>query len=140
MSNNEQQGVILAAQNSPCPTASGGEGPASAGPWRPRRGRKPLAPADRREHPLFVRVNLAELAKLDQLRGTRTRGDALRSLALGQAAPVQVPEINVRVRAELARASSNLNQIAARLGAKRPVELDEIAKTLAQFRAALIGR
>jgi len=83
---------------------------------------------------------LAELAKLDQLRGTRTRGDALRSLALGQAAPVQVPEINVRVRAELARASSNLNQIAARLGAKRPVELDEIAKTLAQFRAALIGR
>lgn len=82
---------------------------------------------------------MAELAKLDRLRGKRTRGDALRSLALGQAAPVQVPELNAWAWSELARSASNLNQIAARLGLDRPVELAELQKTLAQFRAALIG-
>lgn len=133
MSKPEEQGIISASRKSPCP-------PAQPGGWRPRRGRKPLAPEDRREHTVSVRLSVSELAKLDRIRGKRTKGDALRSLALGRAEPAQVPPVNSRVWAELARSASNLNQIAARLGREQPVELDEIAKTLAQFRAALLGQ
>ena len=129
----EEQGVISASQNSPCP-------PAQPGGWRPRRGRKPLAPEDRREHTVSVRLSVSELAALDRRRGKRTRGDTLRTLALGRAEPAQVPPLNAVAWSELARAGSNLNQIAARLGLNRPVELDEISKTLAQFRRALIGK
>lgn len=133
MSKPEEQGIISASRKSPCP-------PAEPVGWRPRRGRKPLPPDERREHTVSVRLNADELAKLDRRRGKRTRGDTLRSLALGRAEPAQVPELNARVYLELARSASNLNQIAARFGLGRPVELDEISKTLAQFRRALIGR
>lgn len=125
--------MISASHKSPCP-------PAEPVGWRPRRGRKPLPPEDRREHTVSVRLSVSELAALDRRRGKRTRGDTLRTLALGRGEPAQVPELNARVYLELARSASNLNQLAARLGAKRPVELDELAKTLAQFRCALIGR
>ena len=131
MSKPEEQGVICASRNLPCP-------PAEPVGWRPRRGRKPLLPEDRREHTVSVRLSVSELAALDRRRGKRTRGDTLRSLALGRGEPAQVPPLNAVAWSELARASSNLNQIAARLGLGRPVELEEIRATLAQFRASLI--
>lgn len=103
-----------------------------------RRGPAPLPAGDKREHCVSVRLNAAELAKLDVTRGKFQRGEWLRMAALDKLPPV-IPAINTEAWSELARAAANLNQIAKALNAGDKVERGGLRDQLAQFRAALIG-
>lgn len=81
-----------------------------------RRGPAPLDSADKRLHTVSVRLNGAELARLDSLRGAvqMQRGEYLRAAALHRLPPT-IPAVNREQWAELARTAANLNQIARHL-------------------------
>ena len=102
------------------------------------RGRKPTDPGKRRDFFVKVAISPEELGKLDRIRGRYPRASWMRMTAFGFLPP-RIPEINMQAWVELSRASSNLNQIAARLNRRGMVEAAEVQSALKDFRNRLIG-
>ena len=106
--------------------------------------RRRLAADEKREHCVSVRMNEAELARLDAERGRFHRGEWLRrTWSLTQPKP-PVPEVNRQAWAELARLAGNLNQAMkafheGRLRGVDPAVLEELFHQVAGLRLALIG-
>ena len=96
---------------------------------RRRRGPAPLDATDKRGHTVSVRLNDAELARLDSQRDAvqMQRGEYLRAAALHRLPPT-IPEVNREAWAALARTAANLNQIAHRLNVGRNVAPDSVAQ------------
>jgi hypothetical protein len=115
----------------------------SADPARRRYGPAPLDPADKRGHCVSVRLNIAELARLDAQRGPHQRGEWLRMAALDKLPPAPPPPINRDAWAQLARSASNLNQLAHHLNSTGLIadaaDAQRIRAVLDDFRRALIG-
>ncbi len=91
-------------------------GSRQGGSSRGRRGPKPKPLEELREHCVSVRLNPAELERLDALRGRLQRGHWLREAALGRGARGGVegrtiPELNREAWTKLGRLSANLNQL-----------------------------
>lgn len=107
---------------------------------RRRRGPAPLDPAEKRVHSVSVRLNDAELARLDtQRKAVRMqRGEYLRAAALHRLPPT-IPELNREAWVALARTTANLNQIAHRLNSGDALPLAEVRVMLDAFRRDLIG-
>lgn len=95
-------------------------------------------PAAKRNHCVSVRMNADELAALDSRRGHYARGEYMR-LAFFDALPPIIPELNREAWAELARAASNLNQLAKAYNEGDALDPDNLREHLAAFRDALIG-
>lgn len=108
-------------------------------PAKRRYGPAPIAPELKRNHCVSVRLNPAELAKLDSERGKIQRGAWLRDSWLGTLPPAPAPELNREAWIELSRAASNLNQLSKRLNEGGDVGLDEAKAELDAFRLALLG-
>lgn len=106
--------------------------------------RRRLAAEEKREHCVSVRMNEAELARLDAERGRFHRGEWLRrTWSLTQPKP-PVPEVNRQAWAELARLAGNLNQAMkafheGRLRGVDPAVLEELFAQVHGLRRALIG-
>lgn len=107
---------------------------------RRRRGPAPLDAADKRGHTVSVRLNDAELDRLDSQRSAvqMQRGEYLRAAALHRLPPT-IPEVNREAWIALARTAANLNQIAHRLNAGDALSLAEVRATLDALRRDLIG-
>lgn len=108
---------------------------------RRRRGPAPLDATDKRGHTVSVRLNHAELVRLDSQRDAvqMQRGEYLRAAALHRLPPT-IPEVNREAWAALARTAANLNQLAHRLNAAGDaLPLAEVRATLDDFRRDLIG-
>lgn len=107
---------------------------------RRRRGPAPLDAADKRRHSVSVRLNDAELARLDALREPvhMQRGEYLRAAALHRLPP-SIPAVNRQAWAELARTAANLNQLAHRLNAGETLALAEVRAAVDELRRRLIG-
>ena len=107
---------------------------------RRRRGPVPLDAADKRVHSVSVRLNDAELARLETQRGKvqMQRGEYLRAAALHRL-PRSIPELNREAWASLARSAANLNQIAHRMNAGDVVPVVEVRVILDAFRRELLG-
>jgi hypothetical protein len=111
-----------------------------------RRGPLPLPVGELRVHGVSVRLNGAELLKLDAQRAPvhMQRGEYIRAAALHRLPPT-IPTINQAAFIELSRAASNLNQLSHAMNQARhgyPVACpgpDEIGVALDDFRRALIG-
>lgn len=107
---------------------------------RRRRGPSPLDAAALRSHTVSVRLNAAELERLDRLRSTVSmqRGEYLRAGALSRLPPT-IPAVNREAWSSLAREAGNLNQLARHLnqslgGAGEPLDAAlarELLRTLA---------
>ncbi|MDY9921784.1 MAG: plasmid mobilization relaxosome protein MobC [Synergistota bacterium] len=91
-----------------------------------------------RRHCISVRLSPQENAELDRRRGAQQRGRFIRNLFLGRPDPKQIPEINRKAYIELARAASNLNQIARALNRGDRVILEELIHELQEFRRAML--
>lgn len=102
-------------------------------------GPKPMDAKDRRTHTVSVRLNIAELERLDALRAPRNlqRGAYMRAAFL-ESLPPFVPELNQKAWLELSKSAANLNQIAKALNHGQPVGVGEIIDQLAKFRCNLI--
>jgi len=107
------------------------------------KGGAPALPDEqRRRHTVSTRFNKTELHELDRLStsvGLR-RGEYLRLTAF-KSLPPTIPELNKEAWLELARAASNLNQIAYQLnrkGIEVEVDIREVENMLAYFRQILI--
>jgi hypothetical protein len=98
---------------------------------RRRRGPAPLNAADKRGNTVSVRLNDAELARLDSQRAAvqMQRGEYLRAAALHRLPPT-IPAVNREQWAELARTASNLNQIARHLNEGQRGDGECIGKAL----------
>ena len=112
---------------------------------RRKRGPKPLAPADKREHCVSVRLNSAELVDLDTARASvqMQRGEYLRAASRGVLPPT-IPAINRESWASLARVAGNLNQYQVRinegLANGHPPEVIQSLRELVQkLRVELLG-
>jgi hypothetical protein len=107
---------------------------------RRRRGPAPLDAADKRGNTVSVRLNDAELARLDSQRDAvqMQRGEYLRAAALHRLPPT-IPALNREAWAELARTAANLNQIARGLNVGDALPLAEVRAILDDLRRALIG-
>lgn len=106
---------------------------------RRRRGPQPLPAGEKRLRSVSVRLNDAELAKLDARRSPikMQRGEYLRAAALHRLPPT-IPAINREAWTELAREAANLNQIARHLNQGLRGEGKPLGKALAvQIMAAL---
>ena len=110
-----------------------------------KRGPKPMPAADRRVHPVSVRLNSAELAHLDSARaGVRMqRGEYLRHASLGKLPPT-IPAINREAWASLARVAANLNQYQQAINAGTvhghpPEVIQALAELVQKLRAELLG-
>lgn len=111
-----------------------------------RRGPDALPSIELRTNTVSVRLNDAELFKLDEQRAPvrMQRGEYLRCAALHQLPPT-IPSVNQAAFAALARSAANLNQVAHAInGAARgsPIlapSIQEIAAALDDFRRSLIG-
>jgi len=79
-------------------------------PRKRRYGPRPKSDDEARVHGVSCRLTHDELAELDRRRGKVRRGEWLRLSALS-APPRIVPEVNKVAWADLAKASSNLNQL-----------------------------
>lgn len=103
-----------------------------------RRGRTPVP--DPRTHCVSVRLNGDELNQLDNYRGKMARGEWLRCAGLDRL-PAIIPEPNIEKWQELARAASNLNQIAKILNGYRGItdqQFEPVRKALVEFRDSLL--
>ena len=98
---------------------------------RRRRGPAPLDATDKRGHTVSVRLNEAELARLDSQRDAvqMQRGEYLRAAALHRLPPT-IPAANREQWAELARTAANLNQIARHLNEGQRGDGERIGKAL----------
>lgn len=121
------------------------EQPEASGLRRGKRGPRPLALADKRDHCVSVRLNSAELADLDSARALvrMQRGEYLRSASRGVLPPT-IPPINREAWASLARLGGNLIQhqqaINAGLATDYPPELiQSLADQVQLLRAELLG-
>ena len=110
-----------------------------------KRGPKPMPAADRRVHPVSVRLNSAELAHLDSARaGVRMqRGEYLRHASMGKLPPT-IPAINREAWASLARVAANLNQYQAQINAggvhgHPPEIIQALAELVQKLRSELLG-
>ena len=106
---------------------------------RRRRGPQPLPAGEKRLHSVSVRLNDAELARLDEQCSSikMQRGEYLRAAALHRLPPT-IPAINREAWTELAREAANLNQIAKHLNQGLRGEGELLGKALAvQIMAAL---
>jgi hypothetical protein len=110
-----------------------------------KRGPKPMPAADRRVHPVSVRLNSAELADLDSARALvrMQRGEYLRSASRGVLPPT-IPPINREAWASLARVAANLNQYQAQINAggvhgHPPEVIQALVELVQKLRAELLG-
>jgi hypothetical protein len=103
-----------------------------------RRGHPKLDKAECRNNCVSVRLNDAELALLEKRRGGLKKGEWLRMAALDELPPM-IPEVNRQAWVALARAHSNINQIAAKLNRGDLVDVASINAEIAEFRRKLIG-
>ncbi len=104
---------------------------------------------DPRRHCVSVRVNEAELARLDRERGHYRRGEWLRRSWLKTTPRQAVPEVNRDAWAALARVSGNLNQLAYHANSSCSLSekdkeklfplLDEVKIRVEQLRNDLLG-
>ena len=101
--------------------------------------RRRLTAEEKRGHCVSVRLNDAELARLDADRGHYHRGEWLRRAWSRALPPAPPPELNREAWASLARAAANLNQIARALNVGGHPGVREIVDEIRAFRAALIG-
>lgn len=109
-------------------------------PRKRRRGRKPLAKSDKREHCISVRVNASEQVQIEAKRGQVPAGEYLRLAGLNALPPAPPSSLNREAWVELSRAASNLNQIAKTLNSGEvSVETAHALDALREFRFALIG-
>lgn len=109
-------------------------------PRKRRRGRKPLAKIDKREHCISVRVNASEQVQIEAKRGQVSAGEYLRLAGLNALPPAPPSPLNREAWVELSRAASNLNQIAKTLNSGEvSVETAHALDALRAFRFALIG-
>lgn len=92
-----------------------------------------------RQHCVSVRLSPDELAALDSARCGMRRGSYLRAAWLGKTLPRAIPPLNVEAWRALARAASNLNQIASTLNAGEQLDIVEIRAALTVFRRSLLG-
>ncbi len=90
-------------------------------------------------HCVSVRMSESELSELDRRRGKIRRGTFLRNVFLGKKEPKQIPEVNQKVYIETSRWASNLNQIAKQLNTAGVIEIEELRRTLNEFRKSIIG-
>lgn len=112
---------------------------------RRKRGPQPLAPGEKREHCVSVRLNSVELAWLDGARaGVRMqRGEYLRSASRGVLPPT-IPQINREAWASLARVAGNLNQYQAQINGglsngHPPEVIRDLADLVQKLRSQLLG-
>jgi hypothetical protein len=103
-----------------------------------KRGPKLLALDALRTHTVSVRLNSTELAWLDDARKHMQRGEYLRYASRGVLPPT-IPSINLKAWSELAKASSNLNQLARKVNGGMAVEVIEVRSILDAFRLLLLG-
>jgi len=103
-----------------------------------RHGPERLSPDLKRAHCISVRMNVAELADLDNKRGRIPRGEWLR-LASEDKLPPSIPPLNRQAWIELSRSASNLNQVSRKLNSGDEVEVSELRQVLADFRMKLLG-
>ena len=116
-------------------------------PRRPRtstgsrqRGRPTLDDANRRTHTVGVRLSPTELAELDAVRGTVSRGAWLREAALNASARRAVPAppaINIETWRQLAGAANNLNQLVAWMHQHNKFT-DEVRETVNNIRELVL--
>lgn len=102
-------------------------------------GPRPLDAKDKRTHTVSVRLNAAELERLDALRAPRKlqRGAYMRAAFL-ESLPPFVPELNQNAWLELSKSAANLNQIAKVLNHGKPVSMGFILDAVNKFRFNLI--
>jgi hypothetical protein len=93
---------------------------------------------DKRTVSVSVRMSPGEAAALDLARGMRQRGAYLRDIFANNA-PRPIPAINIAAWQDLARASSNLNQLARHINSNGQASITEIQNALEAFRDSLIG-
>lgn len=102
-------------------------------------GPRPLDAKDKRRHTVSVRLNAAELERLDALRVHRKlqRGAYMRAAFL-ESLPPAVPEINKEAWLALSKAAANLNQLSKKMNVGGMVEASLIMRELADFRTSLL--
>lgn len=102
-------------------------------------GPRPLDAKDKRTHTVSVRLNAAELERLDALRAPRKlqRGAYMRAAFL-ESLPPFVPEINKEAWLSLSKAAANLNQLSKKMNVVGMVEVSLIMRELADFRQTLL--
>jgi hypothetical protein len=107
---------------------------------RGHRSSSKLDAATKRSHCVSVRVNDAELEKLDRQRERvgMQRGEFLRAAALHKLPPT-IPELNRRAWSDLGRALGNLSTVATAMRGGEYRELKEIQAAIKDLRQALIG-
>lgn len=103
-----------------------------------RHGPEKLSSERKRNFCVSVRMNIGELAVLDNKRGRIPRGEWLR-LASEDKLPPIIPTINCEAWVQLARSASNLNQVSRKLNSGEEVEVSELRQVLADFRMKLLG-
>lgn len=106
---------------------------------KPKRGPTPKSPELHRNHRVAVYLNGSEWKIIN---GFSELSKVCPAAYLRQAAlnspPVVIPPLNQQVWTELAKALSNLNQIAKAINSNNIPELTAIKQTLTQLRAALV--
>lgn len=112
--------------------------PKTTTPGPARRGPKPLPLGQLRTHCVSVRLSAAELADLDSERGACARGEHLRFAAFGALRP-KIPAINQAAWESLARALSNLNQLAWYANTSGGVAIAELTEEIRDLRDKLHG-
>lgn len=102
-------------------------------------GPKPMDAKDKRTHTVSVRLNAAELERLDALRAPRKlqRGAYMRAAFL-ESLPPSVPEINKDAWLALSKAAANLNQLSKKMNVVGMVEASLIMRELSDFRQTLL--
>ena len=105
---------------------------------RSRRGPAPLEAKEARTHCVSVRLNVAELAKLDTQRGEMQRGEYLRVAALHRL-PFVVPESNKIAWVKLEKLADNLNQNQAG-SLNQQIDIDHLLSQIDALRNDLLGQ
>ena len=105
--------------------------------FKSKRKQDNIEPAKVRNYMLRVMLNNEELELLDIVRGPHSRAEAPRFL-MSSNLPAPVPKLNALVWEKLARASSNINQIARHLNSGGGINFEEIKVNIEEFRASLI--
>lgn len=94
-------------------------------------------PKQKRTRTVSMRLDDDEYQYLDQMRKKMQRGRYMRSLLKNEIR--QIPELNIAAYRELARMSSNVNQVAKHLNCGEPVPFTEIRELMIALRDQLIG-